>query len=196
MITSQSTFEAIEAAAIAAIQTANPNIEEVDPDLLSLMGIAEPSVAAKVLSVNVERFTNSNFKFTTRLAILVAVSDLSSGQARRAAVYPLVMGAIGVLAGQKLGLDIHPLRPERILDVTPPDLEETRHAFYQIDFVTWFYEELPTPEEGVRLLGFINQFFMDNAETATAEDAVTINTIPADPGDTDSGDGSGEEAGE
>ncbi len=99
-----------------------------------------------------------------RPAILVAVAfkDWSNDRSRRHGAVAIVENVVTLISGRDLGLDIGPIKPERVFNITDADLLDKGICVWQIVFSTWFDTEfVDDPSTLDDLLTVVAEWDMD-----------------------------------
>jgi hypothetical protein len=83
--------------------------------------------------------TFSKYRVDTNVFVDFVFQFAESGEEeRRAGVYPILLGALGMLTNKKLGLDIHPLRPVSFQNITAPEDAVKGAIVFRLQFQTYF----------------------------------------------------------
>ena len=167
----------IETAILRRLQDRGLDVVEVDIKVPQLMLTANPSVSCRVSDIQFEAVTQTTYKGNTTVTIFLALKNLAGDKQRRQTAYPLVMGIIGYLSGQTLGLPIKALSPGTARETTPEILEKAGLTIYELEFKTRFYidvEELPAAQ--LLELG-IRYYLKPGDNVPDAEDTVTVENI-------------------
>lgn len=112
----------------------------VGMDFGDLLGV--PAISLATENIGIERIADGNFKITPVISLYIAAKNPADPAARRAGIYPLVIGTIAILANQKLGLDIDPLVPGDAAEIFHAALKEKGLIGFKLAFSTSFDVEM------------------------------------------------------
>jgi hypothetical protein len=177
------TISAIEEAILARLRSrwaacgASDRIEEfaIGIDFDDILGT--PAVAVTTERIAVERVVDGVFSLSPVINIYVAFKDPGKPDKRRSGIYPIVLGTLGILAGQKCGLDIDALEPGEISEVFHDSLKRKGCVAFRLQFSTSFDIEMDGDgEELVALMAIGVQYMRQDPsqETPDAEDEIEI----------------------
>lgn len=138
-------------------------------------GIVKPAVYVSTEEGKFQRITDTTYKQVLGVHVYIVFKHLKNEAERRRGIYPLIQGAIGILALQKLGLKIDPLKPISLRNVTDDDLNELGLIAYQIVFETAFNIDKMSDEEATDLLTTGLSYYLQPGDSVKdAEDTVTL----------------------
>jgi hypothetical protein len=96
------------------------------------------AVAVAVLEGSFERVTQRSWRQDVTVSVLVKLKNMTSEEARRKGINPIVAAIIQLLILKTLGLAIKPLAPKRFRDVTTEEKYSAGVIEYLIEFDTSF----------------------------------------------------------
>ena len=97
-----------------------------------------PAVFVALAGGRFEKKSDFLSRMEARILVAVAFKHAVSGRKRRHGAYVSLEAIAGLLANQKLGLDIDPITPGRWYDITDRALAQAGIALYQVEMNTFF----------------------------------------------------------
>ena len=146
------------------------------------VGIDEAHAALGVPAIDVivgggafRRVTQAKYEISPSVYVIVTFQHLRSVKDRRKGVYPILEAIAAALIGQKLGLEIDPLAPKRLDNITNQAEAEDGKIVFQIEFETGFILSRMSDEEITELLsvGF-NYYLKPGDDVEDASDLVVL----------------------
>jgi len=135
-----------------------------------------PAVSVTTEQIGLRHIVDMSFEIRPRLTVYMVFKNVGGPKGRRVGLYPMVLGVVGILAGQCLGLEIDPLMPERSAqEIFHKNLKEKGLLAYKVDFSTSFDIDRFDDEDLQRLISTSLQYYMNReSETADLTDIVTF----------------------
>jgi len=119
--------------------------------------------------------TAQRYRLAASVYVVVTFQNLRGTKDRRQGVYPILEAVLAVLIGQKLGLEIDPLAPKRLDNITSQEEATDGKVVFQIEFETGFIVEPLSDEQVVNLLKVgLNYYLKPGDDTADASDLVSL----------------------
>lgn len=140
----------IEANILAGLKTAGFGIVDTEPRGGG-QAVNYPAVFVFTEAGTFSRVSQKSHHCALTVYLVVAFRHSQGETARRRGIYPIIEGLVSLLYGQRLGLDIDPLKPVRFGNITDKDMEDKSVVAYQIEFATGFDVSIK-PEDGPELL--------------------------------------------
>jgi hypothetical protein len=142
-------------------------------------GFLKTGVFVNVETGTFSRVGQAGFKCSLTVIVTVLFTSSKGEEARRKGIYPIIEAILSGLACEALGLDIKPLEPLKIRNVTDEDLASEGLMAWEMEFATGYqFRRLPDAEiTGLLLLG-LNYYLQDPADdgVADATDIVRLGT--------------------
>lgn len=136
--------------------------------------IADVSVYAHIDDGGIRKITINKMKIEVVLKISIVFKHLNEEQDRREGIYPILLGVIGILTGQKLDLQIDPLKPTGFRNITDGYDEKAGLIVFQMKFGTGFVITEMSDETAEDLLRIgLNYYLQDPADDGV-EDATDV----------------------
>jgi len=134
-----------------------------------------PAIDVIVGGGSFRRVTQTKYEISPSVYVIVTFQHLRSVKDRRKGVYPILEAIAAALIGQKLGLEIDPLAPKRLDNITNQSEAEDGKIVFQIEFETGFIIERVSDEEITELLsvGF-NYYLKPGDDVEDASDLVVL----------------------
>lgn len=146
-------------------------------DRLSRRQTFLPTIFLSIEASEFQPGPDESFLQDVFLFMLVVFTDLKGEATRRKGIYPFLEGVIGILASQKLGLDIEPLAPVGLQNVTEEDDARAGEIKYQLKFQTQFkVEKAADDPAAANLLTLAVQYFLQEPIDDGLKDAEDIIT--------------------
>jgi len=137
--------------------------------------LSDIAVAVAVLEGDFERVTDTRWRQDVTVSVLVKFKNLTSEEARRKGINPLVQAIVQLLLMQTLGLKIKPLRPKRFRDVTTEEKIVAGVIEYLIEFTTSFTIDALDEEQVTDLLVVgLSYLLKPGDDVADASDKVIL----------------------
>ncbi|HEX2955725.1 MAG TPA: phage protein Gp37 [Chitinispirillaceae bacterium] len=136
-----------------------------------------PAISVTTERIGLRHIVDMSFEIKPRLTIYMVFKNVGSLKGRRVGLYPMVLGAIGILAGQDLGIEIEPLMPDGSADeIFHKNLKELGLLAYKVSFVTSFdIERINDDEDVQKLIATGLYYYMKrDSEEADATDVVNL----------------------
>lgn len=134
-----------------------------------------PTIFLSIEAAEFEDGPDESFYQDVFLFMLVVFTDLEGEATRRKGIYPFLQGVIGILASQKLELDIDPISPVGLQNVTEEDDARNGEIKYQLKFQTRFKvdkaAEDPAPAD---LLTLAVEYFLQEPSDDGLVDAADV----------------------
>ena len=165
---SEITIEGIETAVLNRLKQKWAGVSEFDvgKDFESIL--KTPAVSVVVERIGFRRVIRS-YELEPVITIYTVFKSLRPAE-RRAGVYPMVMGVIGLLVGRTLDLDIEPFEPAGpIVEVFHGTLKQNGLVAFKIEIKTTFDIDEFDEEEMIRLINTANTFVTSTGETIISE---------------------------
>lgn len=119
-----------------------------------------------------------SWKIKPQVFVIVTFQNLRSVADRRRGVYPILLGILGLLIDNKLGLAIDGLAPKRLDNITDEKEASAGKIVYQLEFETGFILEKMSDEVIVDLLTVgLNYYANPDDDTPSATDEVILTQI-------------------
>ena len=104
----------------------------------------------------------------TTIYIDIIFKSLKSEQARRQALYPMLESVIQILAGQTLGLDIHPIHPKAFRNVTTEEMLRDGFVAYSFEIETDYHINFEGPVAAQEMLNVAMSYYLSMADESLA----------------------------
>lgn len=109
---------------------------------------------------------NAAWRCDVTVYVDVVFKNVQSDAARREGIHPLLTGILFILAGQKLGLDIDPLQPQRFQNVTTLGELQAGELVFQLLFRTGYTLRKADEEKAADLIKVGLGFFLQEPAPA------------------------------
>jgi hypothetical protein len=137
-----------------------------------------PAVCVALEDMGFEELPGGDgFTWSPGFALYEVFRNVGTEGARRKGAYPMLEGAIRLLSGQTLGLEIERLLPESCAEIIHSSLEERSFIAFKTIFRTSFDVDVAPDEElGVKLLRIGAKFYGQDPKQ-TDPDMTGITTV-------------------
>jgi hypothetical protein len=179
------TLQAIEEAVLAFLQAHWPSgAGETKVAVFDIAKDFEDILATPALSVAIERVgwrkmvgLDSGYELAPETSIYLVNKNVGGPKGRRQGVYPMVLGAAGILVGQELGLDIDPLMPVgAIEEIFHDNLKKIGCCAFKVGLRTSF--DISMSDFGAAgsqlLTSGVEYYRLPAGEEADMEDEITV----------------------
>ncbi|MDA8428936.1 MAG: DUF1834 family protein [Geobacteraceae bacterium] len=129
---------AIEQATLTRLTDKIPALKSAGVQKDSRQLLRDISVAVACLSGKFNKIGQAIWRNECTVSVLLKFKNMQSEEARRKGINPLVVAAVQILLGQKLGLAIGPLHAVMFRDVTSEEKYDAGVIEYLLEFSTWF----------------------------------------------------------
>lgn len=132
-----------------------------------------PAISVSTEQIGLRHIVDMTFELKPRLTAYLVFKNVGGPKGRRAGLYPMVLGTIGILVGQNLNIDIEPLMPAgSAQEIFHKGLKEKGLLAYKISFETSFDVDRFDDETAEKLIALGNYYYLDNREGAVASDII------------------------
>jgi hypothetical protein len=138
-----------------------------------------PAVSVALEDIRYEKLSDGSNKWLPGFALYEIFKNPVNEAVRRHGVYPMIEGAVQLLAGSKLGLDIVPLFPEGTTEIVHGDLDAMSAIGFKTVFRTGFDVDRPDDDsEAVHLVTSAIDYYRENkdleTDTSDLSDIITL----------------------
>lgn len=149
------------------------NVFEVkkDTDIVRMT----PAVRAVIADGKFSEVTQKTYRIDASLYVIIIFRHVSDEESRRKGIYPILLGVVNYLGGQKLGLDISRLMPGPFREITNAEDTEKGLIVFQLQFRTWFHIDKLTDEQAGDLLKIgVSYYLKPGDDVADAQDEIDL----------------------
>ncbi len=140
-------------------------------------GTTNPAVYCRVESGTFAKTAQGKLKLDALIYLSFVFNSTDTEDTRRNTVFPLLTGALNILALQDLGLTIDPLLPVSFQNITSADDVTAGLLVYQLQFKTYFYIEKMDDEAVTDLLKVALDYYLQEPSDDGVKDAADEITL-------------------
>jgi len=175
MTTESTMLSDIERAAIDRLKERGlPQVTAYEIKKDSELAPATPAVRAVIADGKFTPVGQKSFRADVTLYVIIIFKHVSDEESRRKGIYPILFGAVNLLAGQKLGLKIDELVPLSFREITNARDAEAGLIVFQAPFSTKFYFEKVSDEEAGALVKMGLDFYLQDSPDETPDTSSVV----------------------
>lgn len=133
-----------------------------------------PSISAAIESIQPRRNADRSINLAPTISLYLVFKSVARTNLRRAGMYPIVMGVIGLLSGNRLDLNIEPLLPVSADEIYHDQLKKIGAIGYRLRFKTDFDCELIDPAAAVDLISLGLTYYDGQTDVVMAQDEISF----------------------
>lgn len=133
-----------------------------------------PAISAAIESIQPRRNADRSINLSPTVSLYLVFKSVARPDQRRAGMYPIVLGVIGLLSGSRLDLDIEPLLPVSADEIYHEQLKKTGSIGYRLRFKTDFDCELIDTGDAVNLISLGLTYYDGPTDVEMARDEITF----------------------
>ncbi|KQC03149.1 MAG: hypothetical protein APR55_07125 [Methanolinea sp. SDB] len=137
-------------------------------------GIVTPRVLVSIEAGDFSKISQKSYRWDVTILVSAVFKNWKSEGDRRRGLYPILEGIVSLLMLQTLGLDIQPIRPLRMQNITDDAMAEAGLFAYQISFSTSFTVNRADEEEAADLLRIGLEYYLHDPADDGISDAQDI----------------------
>ena len=136
-----------------------------------------PAVCVATEAIGFSKVDESTIRWTPEIMLYVVFKNVSSAAGRRSGAYPILEGAVRLLALHRFGLDIEPLVPGvRAEELINSELEKRGLIGFKVPFTTEFdVSKYEAEQEAVKfLISGVRYYLQPDDGEHDAEDVISL----------------------
>lgn len=133
-----------------------------------------PAISAAIETIQPKRNADGSINLSPTISLYLVFKSVARPDQRRAGIYPIVLGVMGLVAGKRIDLDIEPLMPVSADEIYHDQVKKIGALCYRLKFRTDFDCELTNIDNAVDLISIGLTYYDGTTNVVMAQDDISF----------------------